>query len=98
MGQRTNYAAKKGVRIRLIKEDFAVGMGQSANVAVAKVAQTMLREEGCALSMGHIAIQMMNLLHSEDLNSNRLLQVDLNLLLLLHLPSQVEEEAMFPGR
>ena len=63
-------------------------MGPRLKNAAAKVAQAMLSKEECAGSMGHIAmIHMMNLLRSEDQYSNRQLQVDLNPMLLLHLPS-----------
>ena len=73
-------------------------MGQSTNFAAMKDAQIKLREEECAAGMGHIAMQMMNLLHL-DHNSNRLLQLDPNpMSMLLDLPAQDKEEVAFPLR
>ena len=42
MVQRSNDAALKDVQIKLPKEEFASGMGQSVNYAAKKDAQIML--------------------------------------------------------
>ena len=44
MGQRSNYAAVKDVKLKLTKEEFALSMGQRKSVST-RDAQIMLRRE-----------------------------------------------------
>ena len=95
MGQRLDYAAKKDVQIRFRKEEYELGVGQrldyenyfiTTQIAAKKDIEATLRKEQCAVDMGHIAIQKMNLLHL-DQNSDRQLQLNLNpMSMLLKLP------------
>ena len=52
MGQRSNDAAVKDVKIKLRREECALGMGQSSNDAAVKDVQIKLRREDCASSTG----------------------------------------------
>ena len=90
-----DYAATKDARNRLRQEECASGMVERHYVATQDV-QIKLRKEECVKGMGLIAIQMMNLLHSGDQNSNRQLLINLNpLSMSLGLPSQ---DKAFPTR
>ena len=98
MGQRSNDAFLEDAQTELRQEECVSGMGQSGSGAAVKDVQTALSKEECAKGMGQIAMQTMNLLHS-DQNSNWLLQLNRNQIsLLLNLPAGDEAEKAFLER
>ena len=52
MEQRSKDAVMKDAQMELSKEEYALGMGQSAHYAAVKVAKTTLCKEVCASGMG----------------------------------------------
>ena len=75
-------------------------MGQRSNYAGKKDAQNKLRKGECAGGMVHIAIQTMNLLHSDqNTDTDSLLQPHPNLTSILLSPSsEFKEEGAFPEK
>lgn len=74
MEQRSSYAEAMDAQIGSSEEECALGTGRM-RTDVAKRAAKLKRKES-AIRMGHITMQMMNLLHL-DQNMIRLLQLNL---------------------